>query len=1174
MLLYTKRPKSGSKKNGLSMAHTAFNLLIQLAPTRENAVPDRCSLGLNCPRSLREHNNYDCLSEVYRGRSPAKPKKSLGPSGGGELLSLAGVDLAATVCQDHSIHLERVEDRLLLLCSPGQRLSRMMLPGVTVVPATVWLAVCVAVVGASNPQSSRLTPDQYAPWISHRHGLHRRTEEDQPFVKFPNESDEDLSIEDSISLHSKGRGPAEKQPVSISISSYWKDQGAAGNGSSDLTISPRRSPDTSIDSQERSELIKHLEKELLSFGMRNSAAEDFSPLLQDKQLLRYNGQKFLDQNINVEESSVPARSPPQESQSEDPFVADDTFQDQGPGSVEIYKLDLLRERLLPNPMPTSKLPMNAKRKVPKKTSHSNEKTKATDYKASNPKLVHKQSNSFDDHSSDAPPNTDPFSIGGVPELQVGCEGLADSRQKRSIDSVSKNDEGDLWSEVTPISLDLDYDLSEEKFEEMDELFKLKKLETTTKGMKQNRGDIDVTLYAEFQDDEKHAEKLPVRGDLGESSATTDFATLTPMPHRNERKAKEKLDSVRAKRSVQFEGAEAVTGQRTANQVRKILWVKEPTVNDLSENREPQKRDMWGFGEEEGVVSSDELQTENQRRRQFYERRRKEEELRRQGEELRRQQESQRRGQIANRTDADIEKIRSDYEKQLEQRRQEESRRLSQISPTRRPEREDERRRRLESETNRNRMMEEARRRTEGFRRRQESWPPTPSSGRQLQEEEARRRQKEDRVNLEDRRREWMLKRRQEMEEERRKQARDRSQPSNVPAGANESGSRGQWERDQKLREYIERNRPVNVDGAVDRRTQEENRRRLDEERKLQEYIRRNQPVQVPRNASYDWMMHRRKVEQAGGDDRSRYPSLGGARRDHGPSATANVNPRSYADEARRRNAARKTEEERIRERERLQEESRRREQEVRRSQSRWYEEQRQRMLVERRKQEYPGKTSSPENMGPLNGDRRRFEDHRGRQETSLVPSNLVANEARRSTELERQRMEMERRRRIEAERERAENRAKEARESQERARATKEQWRRQEEARLNSLPVIASIIIRPEASATAPTQGVIPQSRFGDSIEFTGFNPHRKGMEVPNFPAAPTRRPPVKSPPPCVWAVVQCCPTNVKRLVTCFESMGCPGINWDPNPCRISVTQAAREQVMKFYEEVEEDRRL
>lgn len=78
---------------------------------------------------------------------------------------------------------------------------RMMLRGVTVVPAMVWLAVCVAMVGATNLHPSRLTPDQYAPLISHRHGFYR-------------------SIED--------------QP-------NWKDQGPAENQSFDPSIGPRRS---------------------------------------------------------------------------------------------------------------------------------------------------------------------------------------------------------------------------------------------------------------------------------------------------------------------------------------------------------------------------------------------------------------------------------------------------------------------------------------------------------------------------------------------------------------------------------------------------------------------------------------------------------------------------------------------------------------------------------------------------------------------------------------------------------------------------------------------------------------------------------------------------------------------------------------------------------------------
>lgn len=83
------------------------------------------------------------------------------------------------------------------------------------------------------------------------------------------------------------------------------------------------------------------------------------------------------------------------------------------------------------------------------------------------------------------------------------------------------------------------------------------------------------------------------------------------------------------------------------------------------------------------------------------------------------------------------------------------------------------------------------------------------------------------------------------------------------------------------------------------------------------------------------------------------------------------------------------------------------------------------------------------------------------------------------------------------------------------------------------------------------------------------LNPYERGIKVSNFPAPPTR-PPVKSPSPCVWAVVHCCPSKVNRLITCFESMGCPGINWDPSPCRTSITQAAKNQVAKFYAETEE----
>lgn len=82
---------------------------------------------------------------------------------------------------------------------------------------------------------------------------------------------------------------------------------------------------------------------------------------------------------------------------------------------------------------------------------------------------------------------------------------------------------------------------------------------------------------------------------------------------------------------------------------------------------------------------------------------------------------------------------------------------------------------------------------------------------------------------------------------------------------------------------------------------------------------------------------------------------------------------------------------------------------------------------------------------------------------------------------------------------------------------------------------------------------------------FQGINPNREGIQAPNFPAPPTKRPPPRPPGPCIWAIVQCCSPNNNRLVKCFESMDCPGVNWDPDPCRGAIANAARAEVMKFY---------
>ncbi|XP_053977743.1 golgin subfamily A member 6-like protein 22 isoform X1 [Hylaeus volcanicus] len=1110
-----------------------------------------------------------------------------------------------------------------------------MQPGVTVVLATVWLTVYGNVVGTATLQPSRLTLDQYSPLAPRRHGVYRKVE-----------------------------GQLD-----------WKDQNPAENQPLDLSIGPRRSISANTEFPEHSLVAKYVGKNSIFPRKGNHATDDFSPLFEGKQYRNFGGREFTDEKVdgrNLKTPELLSRELPP-SELEDPFVADDTFQDQGPGSVEIYKLDLLGEKPLLNPTPVTRLLAKSKSKAPKKSSHASWKAKTTDYGATSPKMFYKQSNSFDNFGTELPPNGDPFSVGGVPELQVGCEGLeaTNHKQKRSIDSPTKDKESgvDLWPDATPISLNVDYDLSsEEGYEEMDELVKLKKLDTTTKGIKHNRGDMEATLHSDFLDDKGRAEILPVRGDLGQSSVVKDSITSPPSSVLGNKKAERRLDLAKesnkglhfgkAKRSILNDaGIKSVDGL-TTNRGRKILWFDDSAAGEQSKDEKRSKRGVWGFGEDEGVVSSDELQTENERRRKDYERRRQEIERRRQEEERRREEEVRRRGYIENRTNTDIQRIRDDYEKLLRQNQkgeeerqrqlQQESQRWQTEEETRRRMREEEARRRMrEEETRRNRWQDEERRRQEEERTRQRQLEEelrtrgegTREQENRLREQERRRRPQEeemrrneesrrdeenkrrrqqelDRRHLEERRREWAMKKNREEEEERRRQQQNRNEPPSSlvypmpfvnatrpyqPEAERRMREQQARERDQKLREYIQRNQPINVTSAVDRRREEANRRRIEEERrkqeeerKLQEYVRRNQPIHVPKtNESYhrNWLEERRTINEAGLNDRSRYPGPGSGRRNHGPSAPTNVYPQSYANQVGRTDTVRSLEEQRIRERERQQEEqlrreALRREEEVRRIQMRRYEEDRKRqeaaqLEAERRRKEFMEQEAARsqaarirplENRRPVYEDRRRFEEHRRRQDTSLIPANLASNESRRAMELQRQRQQQERRR-IEIERRRQEaSRAKGTREDEERARAMKEQRRRQEEARLNALPVSARIIVRPGASSSSSR--VLSRGGFDNDIDFPGINPNRHGAKAPNFPAPPNPWTPVKSPPPCVWAVVQCCPTNSNRLVTCFESMGCPGINWDPNPCRGSITQAATDQVMKFYAAIEENERV
>jgi hypothetical protein len=858
---------------------------------------------------------------------------------------------------------------------------------------------------------------------------------------------------------------------------------------------------------------------------------------------------------------------------DDSFVADDTFQDQGPGSVEIYKLDLAKEKtLLTASTPSADLSLKNKGKVPKKTGRlDSTKTKAADIKPTMTPTTdskHRQSNFFDEQGTEIPTiNRDIFGVGGVPELQVGCEGLealsSSHKTRRSIDASDKKKEEasmSLLLDVTPVSLDFDYDLSydEADFEEMDELLKLKRLETSTKSNRPNRGDIDAShLNFDHLDDSGRREKLPVRGDLGKSTAA-NFSrpgqSEWQQPMNSEMKNRERVKAKERPVSGDDDGA------KVWDRSRRLLWHAAANTEGFAGSESERKRARrsidWGFGENEGVVSSDELQTVNERRRQYEMRyhqnatelqHREIDDIRRQYEQLleqkrKEEEERLRRIQIQNDNRRMPNRWEEEERRRNEMRRRQHEEYRRRMGYTSMPRTNDEETRRRQTkeqwrqEAMRNRMQETARRNEEERKRQEEEErrrrlqeqrrPPqntvqrwqmnisrtnsriSPMNDeerrRKLYNEEMRRRMEEtkrqdqyrsqeeaqrrkeaeedlrkdptrhlpedDRRRFEERRRQWMEKRRQKEEDERRWQAplnlMRQSSPNDIAQYDRDKERRMQEERwqEQKLREYIARNRPINISRADQRseederrrinisgndeqyrKRMEEQRRRQDEERKLQEYIRRNQPVNLPKAsaAGRDLFEERRRIEEA--RRRGKYSDTG-ARRYHGPSASTYIDPleevrrqqemarrleqerrQEYEAEERRKELARRQREEEEKRRlqeERMRKEAVRREEEARRAQSRSYEENRKRLeaarlqaeerrweMLRERSRSDAERTRRPEVTRPIYYQRPLLVEHRRRQETRPIPSNLTRMnqvETRRAA-AERERLQAERR---------------------------------------------------------------------------------------------------------------------------------------------------------------------
>ncbi|XP_015114721.1 stress response protein NST1 [Diachasma alloeum] len=385
-----------------------------------------------------------------------------------------------------------------------------------------------------------------------------------------------------------------------------------------------------------------------------------------------------------------------------------------------------------------------------------------------------------------------------------------------------------------------------------------------------------------------------------------------------------------------------------------------------------------------------------------------------------------------------------------------------------------------------------------------------------------------------RRQEYQRAQREEMERRRREQLERRRNQEN-------------WRNDNQINSEIER-----IQKEYEMRLSAEQR---DQERKLKEYIERNRPIIVDNREDRERRLleeFRRRSEANGYNDPRGRPQD----RSRGPSP-----PVTYPSSSRVDDMARRREDE-----------ARRRQEEFRRAEER-------RRLLEERQQEYNRTSGNPrevEEQRRRTEERRRADERRRELERRKEVQDRSNNNPYRRVEEERQREE-ERRREEEYRRSQSRLREEERRhrimEQKQKTpgvmsldEAERKRW---DEARLNSLPVRARIILVPKSSGRSSTSSPLFPSRGSfddDEVELAGINPNRPGLNAGRFPAAQTPRPPRTSPSPCVWAVVQCCPNgDQRRLHSCFEYLGCPGVNWDPNPCASALSDAARAQVAQFY---------
>lgn len=257
-------------------------------------------------------------------------------------------------------------------------------------------------------------------------------------------------------------------------------------------------------------------------------------------------------------------------QQDDELVADDNVEDEGPGSVEVYNLDLNKDGSISSAMPSKKDYSRNKSKIPKKIFPDVYQFtwKAKDSPAW--KRVTKITSKSNYHPDRFPVSSRSwkervFGVGGVPELQVGCEGVEGFRRHKRSDTVSDT-QPNISARGTSVYIEPDYE-SEEELEDVvgaDELMTiLKQAASTTDSTlsHKNRGDMDPRVEPNRP---RKKDKLPTRGDLG-PSGDPDSSYDGQVPQKIAIENQSQLTPRRKLLSVDGDWVDNDLGKRSADQ---------------------------------------------------------------------------------------------------------------------------------------------------------------------------------------------------------------------------------------------------------------------------------------------------------------------------------------------------------------------------------------------------------------------------------------------------------------------------------------------------------------------------------------------------------------------------------------------------------------------------------